>query len=303
MKIVLGICTYRRPDGLLKLLEALPELIGVDELEIVVADNDAKGQGLEVCQNLPPDYPFKVHAFSQTSDGISAVRNRVSLEALALKPDMIAFLDDDEWPEKQWLAELLRVQAEHDADLVGGPTRPVFPEHSDASLLDNAYYGADLQLPDGSACQLQAGGNFMIRADVMQLYAPDFYHEAFAHSGSEDLAFFTQLGFNAHTMRWAANAIVHEPVPESRLAPDWLRQRVINIHNSRVRVMQHLQPGWLDKFSRVAKTGVLASVTAAMTVAGLAIPTYRQEAQLLRWKFKGKLSAHLGQTTTRGETY
>lgn len=303
MKIVLGICTYRRPEGLLKLLESLPLLDGVDELEIVVADNDSAGEGLAVCQNLPETYPFKVLAMSQTSTGISAVRNAVALKALSLEPDMLVFLDDDEWPEPQWLAELLRIQALHNADLVGGPTRPVFPEHAPTSLHDNPYYGADLNLPDGSACQLQAGGNFLIKADVLQQYAPHFFHEAFAHSGSEDLAFFTQLGNDAHTMRWAANAIVHEPVPESRLSPDWLRQRVINIHNSRVRVTQHLQPGLLATCIRIAKTIALATVAGLQTIAGIAVPAQRHSAQLLRWKFMGKMKAHLGQTTIRGETY
>ncbi|MFK7861275.1 MAG: glycosyltransferase family 2 protein [Granulosicoccus sp.] len=303
MKIVLGICTYRRPQGLLKLLHALPALHGVNNLEVVVADNDAVGEGLEVCRNLPDHYPFKVTALRQTSSGISAVRNAVALEALSLKPAMVAFLDDDEWPEPQWLSELLRVQALYDADIVGGPTRPVFPAHADPRLIDNPYYGADLDLPDGSACQLQAGGNFLIKAATLQKYSPHFFHEAFAHSGGEDLAFFTQLSHDGCSMRWAASAIVHEPVPESRLTPGWLRQRVINIHNSRVRVMQHLQPNWPATSIRVAKTCALAMVAGLMTVGGIALPAYRRSAQLLRWKFMGKLTAHLGRATTRGETY
>ncbi|MFK8082863.1 MAG: glycosyltransferase family 2 protein [Granulosicoccus sp.] len=303
MKIVLGICTYRRPDGLLKLLETLPLLDGVDSLEIVVADNDAAEEGLKVCQNLPDDYPFTVNTLLQTTSGISAVRNAVALAALARQPDMVAFLDDDEWPEPQWLAELLRVQALYNADLVGGPTRPVFPDYADPELHENPYYGADMDLPDGSACQLQAGGNFLIKADILEQYSPVFFYEAFAHTGSEDLAFFTRLGHDGHSMRWAANAIVHEPVPQARLEPDWLRQRVINIHNSRVRVMQHMQPGWLASVIRVAKTCALASVAGALTVTSIALPDYRRSAQLLRWKFMGKLTAHLGQTVTRGETY
>lgn len=303
MKIVLGICTYRRPESLLKLLKALPALHGVDALDVVVADNDTAEQGLAVCRSLPDDYPFDVIAMRQTSTGISAVRNAVALEALKLKPAMVAFLDDDEWPEPQWLAELLSVQARYDADVVGGPTRPVFPAHADPALLENPYYGADLQLPDGSACQLQAGGNFMIKAEVLRQYAPRFFQEAFTHTGSEDLAFFTQLGHDGHTMHWAANAIVHEPVPETRLAPGWLRQRVINIHNSRVRVMQKLKPGWIAAVIRVTKTCGLASVAAILTIAGLIMPAYRHSAQLLRWKFMGKLTAHLGRTISRGETY
>ncbi len=306
MKIVLGICTYRRPDGLRKLLNALPalrDIRNIHTLEIVVADNDAASQGIDVCNQLPDTYPFKVIAFSQTSSGISAVRNAVVVKALSLEPDIVAFLDDDEWPEPQWLAELLRVQMHANADLVGGPTLPEFPEHAHPSVRDNPYYGADLNLPDGSPCQLQAGGNFLIKASVLQQYTPDVFSEAFSHSGSEDLAFFTQLATAGHTMRWAAEAIVHEPVPDVRLAPQWLRQRVINIHNSRVRVMQHLHPALPDSLIRLIKTCALACVAALLTIAGVFVPSLRHQAQLLRWKFVGKLSAHLGKITQRGETY
>ena len=303
MNIVLGICTYRRPEELRKLLLSLPSLQGEHVLQVVVADNDAAGEGVAVCQNLDNDYPFPVFAMSQTSSGISAVRNAVAAKALSYTPQMVAFLDDDEWPEPQWLAELLRIQQQHNADVVGGPTRPVFPDDADPAVRNNSYYGADLQLPDGSECQLQAGGNFMIRAEVLERYSPNFFDEAFSHSGSEDLAFFTQLANDGCTMRWAANAIVHEPVPASRLAPDWLRQRVINIHNSRVRVLQHLYPGALAKLVRVAKTCALATLTGIMSMLAFAIPAYQQRARLLRWKLKGKVTAHLGQATTRGETY
>ena len=303
MTIVLGICTYRRPVELRKLLLALPLLENCNDLTVVVADNDPGHEGLQVCNTLPEDYPFTVAAMSQTSAGISAVRNAVAAKALSFKPELVAFLDDDEWPEPQWLLELLRIQKQFDADVVGGPTRPEFPPHAHASLHDNPYYGADMDLPDGSACQLQAGGNFLIKASVLQCYAPHFFDEAFSHSGSEDLAFFTRLARDGYAMRWAAHAIVHEPVPDSRLAPDWLQQRVTNIHNSRVRVMQQLEPGLAASIIRLSKTAALATATFLVSLGSLAMPAHRQKAALLRWKLAGKLTAHLGKVTTRGETY
>ncbi len=303
MKIALGICTYRRPVELEKLLLSLTRLTDIEALHIIVADNDEAGEGIAVCNKLADNYPFQIVALSETSSGISAIRNTVAMKALSFEPDFIAFLDDDEWPEPQWLSELLRIQSTHTADLVGGPTRPEFPPDTDNTLLNNPYYGADMKLSDGSECTLQAGGNFLIKASVLQKYAPHFFHEAFSHSGSEDLAFFTQLGNDGHSMHWAANAIVHEPVPESRLAPDWLKQRVVNIHNSRVRVMQHLHPGPVASMVRLIKTCALATVTLAMSLIATVMPRFRESAQLLRWKLTGKLTAHFGRKTTRGETY
>lgn len=303
LKIVLCICTYRRPEGLKKLLNSLPALDNIPDLEVVVADNHQEREGIAVCKSLPAEYPFLIHTVSATEPGISAARNAATAEALRQAPDLVAFLDDDEWPESQWLAELLRIQQRHGADLVGGPTRPVFPSHADMKLRENAYYGADMQLADGAACVLQAGGNFLIKAEVLKPFAPDFFHPAFAHSGGEDLAFFMQLQQHGYSMHWAANAIVHEPVPDSRLDEGWMRRRIITIHNSRVRVMQLLQPGLSHSVVRGLKTCALGAVAVGSSCLAWLSPAHREKAQQLRWKFMGKFTAHMGKMTVRNETY
>ncbi len=303
MKVALCICTFRRPEGLTRLLDELTALRGDVDLEIVVADNDAGEQGIAVCQSLPDSYPYPVHALRATEPGISSARNTACNKALELDIDLIAFLDDDEWPSRDWLSELLRVQEQHDADLVGGPTCSVFPEYASPDLKSNHYYGADLQLEDGSPCVLEAAGNFLIKRDTLLSMAPEFFRHEFAHSGGEDLAFFTQLNLAGNQMRWAAKAIVYEDVPNSRLDDSWLQQRVVNIHNSRVRVMQLLQPGFKHSLIRVLKTTALGGTALAMTLVSIALPHHREASRLLRWKFLGKLMAHFGLTTVRGETY
>ena len=46
----------------------------------------------------------------------------------AARAPLIAFLDDDEEAPPQWLAGLMQVQAETDADVVFGPVRGRAPE-------------------------------------------------------------------------------------------------------------------------------------------------------------------------------
>jgi len=298
---VLCICTYKRPDGIARLLESLKSLHEADGLKIIVVDNHGDGEGAAVCHSLPSDYPFEVSAFIQTSPGISHARNKAVSEALKLNPELLAFLDDDERPSEKWLAELHRVQKETNADVVGGPTLSEFPEGVDEETRNNPYFGADLGQADASACQLQAAGNFMIKASVVETMAPEFFHPAFAQSGGEDLAFFTQLAKAGATMFWASHAVVHEAVPANRLSPEWMKTRVINIANSRVRVMQMLEPGIKASLIRGLKTVVLGDWAAINSLYGLIVPKHREKARLLRWKFWGKLTAHLRIATTRGE--
>ncbi len=301
MKTVICVCTYKRPDGIRLLLNELTRLDGAENLEICVVDNDADGEGAAVCNSLPADYPYPVHAMVEPQAGISPARNKVVAFALTLQPDFLAFLDDDERPETQWLSELLRVQQATDADVVGGPTLSDFPDNVPDSIKKNPYFGADLGINDAQSCQLQAAGNFLIKADVINTMAPTFFHPAFAQSGGEDLAFFTQLAKNGASMRWAANAIVHEAVPANRLTQNWMKSRVINIANSRVRVMQMLEPGPIAAFIRGIKTVALGTVAGLSSLIALALPDKRDQARMLRWKFWGKMSAHLRMATTRGE--
>lgn len=301
MNTVLCVCTYRRPEGLRKLLESLTTLSGTDDMQIVVVDNHADGEGAAVCQQLPSDYPFKVHALVEPQAGISPARNKVVNTALTLNPTFLAFLDDDERPSTDWLSELLRVQSRTGADVVGGPTLSEFPPNVDEAVKQNPYFGADLNIADMAACQLQAAGNFLIKAEVIAPMGPTFFHPAFAQSGGEDLAFFTQLAKNGASMHWAANAVVHEAVPESRLTQSWMKSRIVNIANSRVRVMQMLEPGFKPAIIRGLKTVALGTVAGTQSLCALIVPGMREPARMMRWKFWGKLTAHLRMATTRGE--
>ena len=115
------------------------------------------------------------------------------------------------------------------------------------------------------------------------------------------MAFFTQLAQQGASMVWANAAVVHEEVPTNRLSNEWLKTRVIGVANSRVRVMQMLKPGLVHSLIRVAKTCALGTQASLYSVAGLISPKIASNAEQLRWKFIGKLTAHLNRKTTRPE--
>jgi len=306
MHTVIAICTYRRPNGLNRLLNHIAQLelpggFPDRDLAVVVVDNHADAQGLQVCEKRAPDYRFALHATSKAGNGISEARNQAVLMALKAAPNFVGFLDDDEWPSPDWLREILRVLESTQADAAGGPTRPVFPEDAPTELLEVPYYGADMALVDGARCTLQAAGNFVIRSKCLIEAAPHFFHPDFAMSGGEDLAFFTKMSQRGVSMVWASQAIVMEEVPPSRLSKEWLKTRVINIANSRVRVMQMLEPGKIPAAIRVIKTAGLGVQAGVFTAIGLIVKNFQLDAALLRWKFIGKFRAHRDQFTERPE--
>jgi len=306
MHTVIAICTYQRPAGLNRLLDYIAELqlpdgVSDREVSVVVVDNHEAAAGLDQCEQRAPDFRFALRAICQPGNGISEARNASVAMALEASPKYIGFLDDDEWPEPVWLRELVRVLEQKNADVVGGPTRSVFPQDAPEELVNNPYFGADMNLEDGQSCELQAAGNFLIRKETLADTAPTCFHPAFAHSGGEDLAFFTQLAQTGANMVWANSAVVHEEVPSNRLSKEWLKTRVIGVANSRVRVMQMLKPGLKHSAVRVAKTCALGTQAALWSLAGLASSNIASDAEQLRWKFHGKLTAHLNRKTIRPE--
>lgn len=300
MNIVIAICTYRRPDGLERLLNALTHLDTSDhQITVAVADNDKAAQGIAVVDRLRADYPYPIVTVRAEQPGISHSRNAVATLALAQSPELVAFLDDDEWPEPHWLSEMVRIQTQHDADAVGGPTVSLFPDNAPEALKQSHYYGAAIDKPDGAACQLEAAGNFVILASVLASLGPQFFHPDFAQSGGEDLAFFMTLQQRGHSMHWARQATVYEPVPNERLTKEWLRERVKIVHNSRVHVMATLQPGLGAALVRLVKTAGLGGWATLYSAAGLFVPALRLDAAALRWKFLGKLTAHFNLRAAR----
>jgi succinoglycan biosynthesis protein ExoM len=306
MHTTIAICTYQRPEGLTRLLDgierlSLPAGTNEHEIAVVVIDNHPDAEGLAVCEQRAPDYRFALQAICQLGNGISDARNASVKMALATHPRYVGFLDDDEWPEPQWLTELVRVLESAEASVVGGPTRSVFPDNTPEELLNNPYFGADMYLDDGAECQLQAAGNFLIKAETLAATAPESFHPDFAQSGGEDLAFFTQLAQKGVSMVWANTAVVHEEVPVNRLSKSWLRTRIIGVANSRVRVMQMLEPGRKHQLIRGAKTVALGAQASVYSIVGLVSKPMAAQAEQLRWKFMGKLTAHFNRMTTRPE--
>lgn len=304
MTLAICICTYKRPQGLTRLLNALGPLAKRQSFEVFVVDNHGDAEGLQAITVLEStELPFDIHSARSTATGISHARNQVLQMAMDSGMSFAALIDDDEWPGECWLDELLRVQALDDADAVGGPTRAVFDTEPAEEFKRSIYYGADLELPDNAPCTLQACGNVLLKlAPLKQLPQPLFDPEL-GQSGGEDLAFFLRLQAASFDMRWARNAEVSESVPPERSNTTWLKHRVALIANTRVHILRKLEPGPLANLARTIKTIALAGQASAFSIAGLLNAQMRYNA-LVHWaKFYGKAQAHLGRRLERGENH
>jgi succinoglycan biosynthesis protein ExoM len=240
--ISICVCTFRRPDGLQRLLATLRAIsipAGVG-LELVVVDNDAGASAKSVFDRITADWPWPARYVVEAHPGVGFARARCVEEA---RGDWIAYIDDDEWAEPQWLQALWQTRTALGVDGVFGPVLASYETAPPEWLLRSRMYERPRRVTGTSLHWSQcASGNVLFRK---QLFVDaGGFDAAFAQSGSEDSDFFWRcLGLGARFV-WCDEAVAHEAVPPNRMTKTYLRRRAFLAGQNYVRLHARRQ-GWL----------------------------------------------------------
>ncbi len=268
-RVCIGIPTFKRPGSLRFLLRALEKLETTAEVSIVVADNDPDGaEGQAVAAALAASgYRFPLTAHLSTSRGIAPTRNVLVEAALAQGPlDYIAMIDDDSWPEPDWLQRLLDLAGTVDADIVRGEMRPDFEHPPEPWLLETGLF-QPLRFPTGRIDQIHAAGNFLARVKVFHTVSQPWFDSAYALTGGEDDDFFLRAKELGFSFGYCAEALVHETMPRSRCNARWLRERAYMNGASWANIRMRRRPrGWTPALEMAKIAGGLAEGVATTCV-------------------------------------
>jgi glycosyltransferase involved in cell wall biosynthesis len=232
MEILVGIPTHKRPELLRKCLASIEAQEGeLPNIRVFVADNDAKGkEGSAVVAEIAPSFRFPLTSTVVEEPGISAVRNAILEEAKARGSDFIAMIDDDETASPQWLAELLKVQKEYGADVVGAATLRVFPPTAPAWLRNSDLF-PDAQAQTGPVPIIKGTGNVLLNCDFLARLEWPQFDNAYGLSGGGDSEFFLRLRSLGSTFAWSRHADSYEQLPSSRLTAGWVLRREFRYGN------------------------------------------------------------------------
>jgi glycosyltransferase involved in cell wall biosynthesis len=205
--------TFRRPQRLLvAAMSALAQRCETP-FELVIVDNDPQGSALAAARGLIAGRATRIAVVHEPRPGVAHARNAGLAEA---QGDLIAFLDDDETAPPTWLADLLRVQSAHDADIVFGPVRTDLSEapieHAD---FFDAFFARDPGHAEGPIDALYGCGCSLIRRAALPSAQP-FSPERNEIGGEDDLLFQHMQGRGAR-IAWAPNAFVWETPEPSRV--------------------------------------------------------------------------------------
>lgn len=253
MKVSLCVCTYRRPVGLRRLLDAVTRIRTerVERLEIVVVDNDPGGSARATVGGIE-GMPFGLRYVHEPRRGISFARNRAVAEADP-GSEWIAFLDDDEEPEAGWLDELLRVQVAHAADVVAGPVPPRFEVQAPRWVLRGRFHEPPRHAT-GTVLPYADTGNVLVRASLFRDF-PAPFAPSLALAGGEDTHFFLRVARAGHRIVWADAAVAWEWIPPSRVRLPWLLRRAFRRGNTWALLERDLEPGLRIRARRILRGG------------------------------------------------
>ncbi|MFQ5495238.1 MAG: glycosyltransferase family 2 protein [Phycisphaerae bacterium] len=275
MKVAVCILTYRRPAGLTRLLEGLAALTfegDPPDVRCLVVDNDDAGSARAVCQQVSQGYRWRLDYHMEPRRGIPQARN-AAITQTAHDADYLAYIDDDEVPEPNWLDELLRVGRLHDADVVTGPVAPHFTDPPPAWLIKGRF----LEKPrpaTGTLLDRAFTGNVLFRAALVRDGSLRF-DERLALTGGEDGHFFRRVHRAGHRIVWADDAVAHEWTSGARLTARWILRRAYRIGTATTHIELDLRP-------------VPSAVVLVLTLGG-----YRILKGLLLWPVCALFSHHL----------
>ena len=186
--ITVCICTYRKPDLLQRTLNGLrdQETAGAFTYSVVVADNDEQQSGRPVVETYSQSGPVPIVYCVEPVKNISLARNRALSVA---NGKFVAFIDDDEFPGREWLVKMLQAIQFYGVAGVQGPIRRHFEESPPQWLRRGNFYQRP-EYPAGAKIRWDRGltSNLMfcrsILRDIEQPFRAEF------GTGGEDQAFF-----------------------------------------------------------------------------------------------------------------
>lgn len=269
MRITICIPTFHRPAGLARALggvgrQDLPADLAVG-LAVLVIDNSAEGNArITVDRCRRNGYPWPLAYVHEGRKGISHARN-AALDNTG-GADFLAFLDDDEIPERQWLWQLAKAQQCLDADVVAGPVLPAFSCAPPAWLAAGRFL-EPARHADGTRLQTAYTGNVLFRRRLAVSRGLRFDPQL-GIIGGEDIDFFHRLRQAGAEIRYCDQAVAHETIPPERMRLGWLVRRWFRTGNSDALLYMRLHAGWGGRLV-VAGRGLLRLVAGCLALAGL----------------------------------
>ena len=265
-RIDVCICAFARREGLRRCLQSLVAQIDAPPFCVRIADNYAQPTVAAWIAADVAVWPFELQVLHAPHSNIAVARNALLQASVT---EWIAFLDDDEIAEPDWLATLY---AARDAgDVVFGPVRALYPATAPGWLVRGDFLSKQPALrPHGYDTGPSA--NVMLRRACVGALRFD---ESLGRTGGEDTLFFATLHDRGARLAFCERAVVCEPAEPARSRFRALLWRNFASGHAHARVLR-LRGGGRLRITIVAASKCAASLALAAVQVVSAVGWRRQ---------------------------
>jgi len=189
-------------------------------MEIIVADDDPNCSARVSTRRIAQSAPVQCRYVESAAQNTSACRNICLKTARA---NWIAFIDDDQIAEPDWLREMISTAAKFRADAVKCYVKGVYPPVTPYWMRVGGPYTYDYG-PTGSEIAFAATCGILFRRDLPGAREL-LFDLALGTTGGEDAEFFMRYKALGGKIVSCRSAIANERVPAERVTSTYLRRR------------------------------------------------------------------------------
>lgn len=198
--------------------------------EVVVVDNASSDDTAEVALDLQMRLSQPVVIVNEPTVGLSAARN-AGIESASGR--FIAFLDDDAFPQANWLTASTRALEDSGAYAVGGPVEPRYCSDLPAWFSDRFLpYLTVWDLGDKPVeliyNEYPRGANMAFRREAFErfgLFSTDLGRKARSLLSCEEIELCLRIERADESILYCPDARVAHRVDGERITPEWLIRR------------------------------------------------------------------------------
>lgn len=238
MLISICMCTYQRDHVVdtLKSIAALrlPEHVAI---EVIVVDNDEQAYAEKLVKDQASIMDMPVVYRQETAKNIALARN-CSIDNT--NGEWVAFIDDDEVADPDWLAQLLSTAQTYQADAVFGRVKSTYPSHTPQWIIQSGVFDRP-PVSNGQEVTSGATNSTLVSQAAIKKYQLKFDFN-YGLTGGEDADFFYRLYQHGGKLVCSNEAYVSEEVASNRLNINYLLKRALRIGETYTRYRMQQAP-------------------------------------------------------------
>jgi GT2 family glycosyltransferase len=228
-KISVLVCTYNRARNLAETIKSVlaQSFPDSETWETLVVDNNSNDQTRQVVEELQRQFPNRIRYIFEPNQGISNARNTAIRAACG---EILAFIDDDETADANWLRNLTAQLHTSEWAGAGGRVSPpasfVPPEWlpTKGFFVGGPLASFDVGKEAGQLNEPPFGANMAFRKEVFEklgYFRPDLGRSGNNLISNEDTEFGRRVLAAGLRLRYEPSAVTYHPVEASRLQKEY----------------------------------------------------------------------------------